>query len=260
MNSPRMSEWYMSSEGKSENYDWTEECQGVTSDGQYWYFPSNNNSKRGIYKMGFKNFSFVDFFPTDGYGDHIGDIDYYNGWIYAPFEPTLQVLMITPDFQSSRMAHLQGADGGPPPQKEFPWCAINPWNSYLYSSDFYDVAQINSYDPNDNFIYKGSLKLQVPLKEVQGGCFSQNGHLYLSSSSSNDIRGYSVLNGAYLGSAAIQVDTSWNVAEEVEGMTIFIGVFNGKPTQVHVILLDNDKPDPDDIFLKHYTVPSPEDL
>ena len=35
--------------GKIYNKDWTEECQGVTTDGKSWYFSSNNNSG-GVWK------------------------------------------------------------------------------------------------------------------------------------------------------------------------------------------------------------------
>jgi hypothetical protein len=103
--------------------------------------------------------------------------------------------------------------------------------------------------------------LQEKLRRIQGAVFSKNGHVLLASNHTDDIRCYSVLNGYYLGRASIQKDGSWNVAEEVEGLTIWEGIsYEGVSTHVHVVLLDNDKPDDDDVYFKHYRVPLAEHL
>ncbi|MFB9733430.1 hypothetical protein [Ornithinimicrobium kibberense] len=69
----------------------------------------------------------------------------------------------------------------------------------------------------------------------------------------------STLNGAYRGSAPVQKDAG--SFEGVEGITIWKDVsYGGQPTQVHVILLDNDWPDGDDAYFKHHRVPTAQTL
>ena len=43
MNSPEVWRWYKSNEEKWIDLAWTEECQDLTTDGQSWYYSSNNN-------------------------------------------------------------------------------------------------------------------------------------------------------------------------------------------------------------------------
>jgi hypothetical protein len=124
------------------------------------------------------------------------------------------------------------------------------------------VTEIHCYDPRNHFAYVKSLPLKGdPLSHVQGGCFSTNGHLYLTSHTTQDIKGYSALNGSYLGS--FHVPSDWSGGEEMEG--IAIGDMICKATRdfvpVHVLVLDNDWPHRDsDIWLKHIAVPTPEFL
>jgi hypothetical protein len=265
---PRVSEWSKANEGVFENEDWTEECQGVTSDGKFWYISSNNNGhwwfpggrKQRIYRFD-RNMALMDQFDTYVAGsNHLGDIDYYQGRIYAALEEPIQVLMVsTSDFSTWSRASLRGPTGGSAPQDHMSWCAINPWNGYLYSSQFDGVAEVFAYDPAHEFtqVPAASIRLEIATDAVQGGCFSNNGHLYLSSNASNDIRGFSALNGAFLGSAAIEVDH--DEGEEVEGVAVWKGVpYDGTPGDVHVILLDNDDTNQDDVFFKHYSAPFPE--
>lgn len=268
MNSPEVSGWQKSGEEKFVGFTWTEECQGVTNDGQFWYFSSNNTNlifedKQRIYKFPENmDAGIEDTFSVGKYGcDHLGGIDCYNGRIYAAMEGPSKVVIINSNFQSASEAKLNGStnNSSPPQGTSFPWCAVNPWNGYLYSSRFNNVTEVYGYDPQDNFKWVTTLQLAIPTNRVQGGCFSKNGHLLLTSDETHDIRCFSVLNGAYLGSAAIQVDAS--TGEEVEGITIWdVQGFGGVPSQVHVILLDNQVTENDDVFFKHYSVPTPENL
>src|SRR4051794_10440201 len=41
MRSPKPEQWTKIAEKEFSNEDWTEECQGVTHDGTYWYMSSN---------------------------------------------------------------------------------------------------------------------------------------------------------------------------------------------------------------------------
>ncbi|MCU7877928.1 MAG: hypothetical protein KZQ84_14205 [Candidatus Thiodiazotropha sp. (ex Lucinoma borealis)] len=270
MQSPQVGQWQKTSESEHANHDWTEECQGVTHDGQHWYISSNKDpiigsAKRRIYKFT-PGMQQVDYFGVDFIGsDHLGGIDHYKGRIYAALEQPAKVMWVTTDFQSSGTDTLKSSSGGSSPQgSSFPWCAVNPWNGLLYSSKFGSadgapIKEIFAYDPADGFKHKKTLELKSGLKRIQGGVFSNNGHLLLASDHTFDIRCYSALNGAFRGSAAIQIDPG--SGEEVEGLTIWKGIsFDGTPAEVHVILLDNDFPSGDDIYFKHYSVPDPDKL
>lgn len=275
MRSPKPDQWTKTAQGEFSNEDWTEECQGVTHDLSYWYLSSNagkssSTGRQRVYRFSLAN-DVVKHVKLSGNGsDHLGAIDYHNGRIYCAMDDPAKIVVIdTPPFTGWWAAPLLGESGGEPPQTRCGWCAVNPWNGRLYS------AQITGSIPGDTlFAYRldlaGKRFLHVPAADivlpekllfVQGAVFSKNGHVLLASEDTSDIRCYSVLNGHYLGRVHIPRDNSWNVAEEVEGLTIWEGIsYDGVATHVHVILLDNDKPDRDDVFFKHYRVPLSDDL
>lgn len=163
-----------------------------------------------------------------------------------------------------RRVQLVGTPNDKSEQGHVPWCAINPWDGFLYTSTFDNVTFINGYsfdESTSTFVYKKSIELRKTSNGVQGGCFSKNGHLILSSNSTNDIRCYSVLNGVFLGSVAIQKENGILYSQEVEGVTTRENItYNKVFAQIHVILLENEEHSGDDIYFKHYSVPNPEFL
>jgi len=267
MYSPEPAQWTKADEGKFYNKDWTEECQGVTHDDTHWYLSSNQAGKQRVYRFSLDN-KVVSHVKLAGNGSgHLGDIDYYDGRIYCAMEQPVKIVIIdAPPFNGWWTAGLKGESGGSPPQGgSCPWCAINPWNGLLYSSTFGDDSpgenKLYAYrfdSVNNNFVHLPSadIVLKERVRRIQGGVFSKNGHVLLASDHTNDIRCYSILNGCYLGRAAIQKDSSTLVQEEVEGLTIWADIsYKGVSTDVHVILLDNDWPGKDDVYFKHYKVP-----
>ena len=280
MKSLRTSNWRQTSHGRFFNLDWTEACQGVTYDGRFWYFsrnfgPGGLKRKQGIYKLK-PNMEQEEFFSVKFLGhDHLGDIDYYNGkiiglntsegLIFAAMEGPEAILVVPTDFHFHSLVTLKGRTiHEPSPQGDsLPWCAINPWNGYLYSSRFgqhKSIDKVFAYSFPD-LTWKATLGLKKPIRHVQGGCFTHNGHLLLTSDHSHDIRCYSALNGGFLGSVPIEVNDSASVREEVEGLTIRKDFASeGRPAEVHVVLLDNDLTSRDDVYFKHYSVPNPDDL
>ncbi|MEI6706983.1 MAG: hypothetical protein WCK96_07585 [Methylococcales bacterium] len=271
MDSPCPETWSIPSEGQFFNHDWTEECQGVTHDDSYWYISSNHEGKQRVYRFSLAN-NVEGYVKLAGNGSgHLGDIDYYQDRIYCAMENPVKILIIdTPPFSGWWSAELTGESGGERPQTtSCPWCAVNPWNGLLYSSNFGDGSgedTLYAYrfdSTNGYFVHLPSadIVLQEKVRRIQGAVFSKNGHVLLASDHTNDIRCYSTLNGYYLGRTSIQKDDSWNVAQEIEGLTIWEDVsYNGVQTHVHVVLLDNDKPDDDDVYFKHYRVPLAEYL
>lgn len=274
LRSPLMGGWTRPNEWEFSNEDWTEECQGITSDGAHWYLCSNKcgwglePELRAIYKFDpsmtllavhpLRSFLESHFGNVQCEGVHVGDIDWYQGIIYIPVENPRGLIRLSDDFVWTSKHDIRGNDGAEPPQGgSFSWCAVNPLNGWLYSSTFDNVNRVFAYDPARDYRHVSTLWLPEMTHRVQGGCFSPNGKLFLASDSSNDIRAFSSLTGAYFGRAPIQVSGS---DEEVEGICYWPMITNGHATQVHVILLDNDDTSADDIWLKHYSSPAPGDV
>lgn len=269
MATPRPDRWLKRAEGQFHNQDWTEECQGVTHDQDSWYLSSNKDGRQGVYRLSLthQQLGFVDL--TGNGSGHLGDIDHHQGRIYCAMEQPVKIIVIEATGPWTWWpVDLRGEQGQDPPQSDCPWCAVHPWNGLLYSSDFGNdapgVSVLRAYrldEPTRQFrhVPAEDITLALPVRRVQGAAFSDNGHVVIASDHTDDIRCFSTLNGAYRGRAPIQKDAS--KFEEVEGITIWKDVsYDGQPTQVHVILLDNDWPDGDDIYFKHYQVPTAQTL
>jgi len=74
---------------------------------------------------------------------------------------------------------------------------------------------------------------------------------------------YNIFNGTYYGRLSFAISPDFPDKEEVEGLAISppnTVKVKGKNVNVHVIILDNDYPDKDDVFFKHAVVPHLGDL
>ncbi len=258
-----------------ENRSWTRECQGVTSDGSYWYISSNNEDARGVHRfaMDMTHRTFVSLAGAGG--DHLGDIDYHDGSLYCAMErPRLLVVLPTARFEvpdaGVSVVELEGSDGGAPPQgNSMPWCAVHR-NGLLYSSGFGREADpvrvVHAYRRGDGGAYRHvpekDIVLDTEVTRIQGGCFSANG-LLLSSDATDDIIAFGLtptqsggMSGAALHREPIRKESRRH--EEVEGIAYLENCrFAGELSNVHLILLDNDFADRDDIFFKHFRIDSP---
>lgn len=267
MNPPLIQSWKNIKTGEHDNEAWTEECQGIVSDGNHWYVVSNNEDIRAIYKftLNFQSISSVGF-PED---HHIGAPGLHDGKIFVPVEGgKAGVWKLDTNLSQLGIFTLGGSSS--PQGGNMPWCAINPWNGLLYSSifgnndpdedDFGNVDKVHAYDPNNNFIHLKDLKLHGQiLHRVQGGCISKNGHLYLACDTVEHEKGhiyaYSMINGSFLGSLELIYDDDVG-AGELESISInHITHTDGQSTYAHVLVLDNDAIT-DDVYLYHFAVPA----
>lgn len=256
MDPPLIEDWTLVHVDNFNNHDWTENCQGIVTDGNFWYVVSNNEKKRAVYKFSL-DFDFIKLAvsPID---QHIGHPALSDGKIYVPVEPpdpneNASIWQLNTEFSTSVIFDLGYTENRNPIGK-MSWCAINPWNSLLYSSVVDNVDHICAYDPKDSFSFKRKLEIEgEKVNSVQGGWFSNNGHLYLSSDDSVDIRGYSALNGKFLGSFGLD----YGDGDEIEGLCVgHIINTAGLSSFVHVIILDNEGTE-DDVFINHFSVPDP---
>jgi Polyglycine hydrolase-like, structural repeat len=261
---PQMSGWSLVADQEIDNEEWTEECQGLTTDGSSWLIASNNEDFRGVHRL---SISFNDHLGKvglpPGAGDHVGDLDFdpATARLYVPVEPKPSVWVLSNQLQTITVAPL-GGGASPPQGGSMPWCAINPWNGWLYSSTFDGVDRVYAYDPANQFTHVSTLVLGGgALNAVQGGCFSPAGHLYLTSGGSGRVHAFDSIDGTPLGSVAVPYSPGGVDGEEMEGIALGHLIHgNGSHSWVHVVILDNDITNRDDVFLKHYCLPNPANL
>ena len=239
---------------------WSNEAQGVTHDANNWYitnkwhihkYPvgrsvsSNSYSRRNNLPHGCK---------------HFGDPTFYGGDMCAPLEggpnPDDRIYVYDTNLNIRRFGRLNH-------QSHAPWVAINPVNGLMYSSDFRTntLRVYNRNFANGSWLTpKYSITLDRHLNGIQGGVFSQNGYLYLTTSGGQagihvfDIRGSRARRVRFIGPNGYK--PGFPNYEEVEGITLW-DLDNGRAPgisgQIHWILLDNDSGQ-DDIYFKHIRV------
>ncbi|MBN1636569.1 MAG: hypothetical protein JW920_08650 [Deltaproteobacteria bacterium] len=203
--------------GDREN-GWSDNLQGVTQDSDNWFFTQKErlwkfpithhlgekvttaDLTRGILKK-----SIPSLLKSEGY-DHFGDLDFYRGILLVPMEGRTPIIVAV--FKASNLEYLGYVELTE--QKKAGWCAVNPIDGYLYSSNSLVKASdpiykyrvnwdrvasgqlpqspgtANSHDAASARLERvGKLKLfdefgdSLELKTMQGGVFSHSGCLYL---------------------------------------------------------------------------------
>ncbi|MFN2495748.1 MAG: hypothetical protein ABR608_07560 [Pseudonocardiaceae bacterium] len=240
-----------------ENTDYSHEAQGVTTDGGAWYLVSNGskvlrkmNDRAGLIREVA--------IPQGRAGAHVGAPGYYDGWVYVPVQGPYGVWRATADLSRSEWFPL--AVGA---LDLFPWCAVNPLNGRLYTSDSniakrrtpvlfaYDRNTMERRPEDDIRLTPGP----IPLESVQGGHFTPRGRVLLCGSGPNRVHCFSTLTGHCFGSQNLGDFGSF--ASEMESVTVRPWQFGDTPAPVHLLELDNDWPT-DDCYLHSYWVPQPD--
>ncbi|MER6434394.1 FG-GAP repeat protein, partial [Streptomyces sp900105245] len=263
--SPSSWQWASSHTRRYNNHDWTEEAQGITTDGLNWYVTSNNGSGKRLYKFGPDfprgNGTIVSSISLPGGEGHLGppSFDATRKQIVMAVEPASVWAVDASSMKTKKFARLGG--NGPTPQKtSIPWVAVSPIDGMLYSSvygdkgsaDFPSADRINVYDPDNSFNFVRSIKLAEPSYAVQGGFISKTGHIYLSSEKDHTVRGYSLKYGSFLGAREVDMDDTRD--GEMEGLTSSSSYIwgEGDESQIAVLLLDNDDLSQDDIIIQFF--------
>lgn len=279
---------------------WSEELQGVTHDVAHWYFAQKQRLLRfavtsdinadldevphlevrlpehdvdGLVLGPGRSDTWP--FLEAGRYHHFGDLDCFGGHLFVPLESELdpplppKVLVFDTDLQHIATANLDQ-------QASAPWCAINPLTGILYSSEF-NAAQLTVYRPfldGERFTLQplGRFDLRSRdgspnrrLDRMQGGAFSENGHLYLVSDFGRfgGVFGFDMLTGREMSHLPVDyqatIDFGFGVApwpkQELEGLTLWdvdAVTAPGIHGQVHLIMIDNSGSGDDDLYFKHY--------
>jgi len=257
MTDPEVGQWFEAGTAfYSENTGFSEEAQGMTTDGAFWYFSSNGDKTVRKFDNSAQQLGrFV--VPPSARGGHVGPASYYDGWLYVPIEGPTRVFKIsTTNFPSSQteLHPVTTVDG------HLAWCAVNPLNGRLYTAQF-DIPQggmLFSYDRNtlerhpEDDINLGPTPF--PMDSIQGGVFTARGRVILVSSGPNAAFVFSARTGFCFG--AKELGDFGSSGSEVESVTVRDWVFNGGlRATVHILELDNDFWSEDDAYLHSYSVP-----
>ena len=179
-------------------FDYNVSSQGVTNDGEYFYFSGNKNLGKADMKTGEISRIMTDAIPQilkDKGCNHIGGLSCYNGMVYAAIEDG-------PDYNNSFIAlydaetleftgtyyelphelHLEGV----------PWCAIDVERNYLYTAEWKeepedkmgDSSVLNVFNLSDMSLVK-TVPLSEPIYRIQGAEMF-GGKLYMSCDELND--------------------------------------------------------------------------
>lgn len=261
-------------------HDWTDQIDGVTSDGRYWYISTETRIWRVPLSAGldrdlgdYPNIGIV----WPGF-DHIGDIDYYagDGRIYVALE------------QNKSGNHMRGVGildrslnnlgSYLLPNDNCSWVAVNPQDGYLYTAPTFDTVSELRYYNRNNGVKHGTLKLRdasdnlVSITRVQGGAFSSTGKLYMVSDARGDhsqggIWGFDVMRpgiATRVAHMAVNYEERWApwpwddkyTGDELQGITI-LDLDNGAAPsiggQIHMMMIDVDGAT-DDVYFKHYRI------
>lgn len=279
---------------------WSDECQGVTTDGRHWYisqrgwlwkFPvsfdlntgiSADNLPQGVVRVGIPK-------ELKDWGcNHFGDGDYFEGILAFPIDGGPKPVIAF--FDAGSMNYLGHVELMM--QVNAQWCAVNPFDRYLYSSNndginvlnqyriFWELAGQSSYPKKPGNAPYNLHQLepfgQVALKEgngvgyvinsLEGGAFSSKHNLLYISSDKRGYRGIILFNpetGLIMHKYKVNYDPDvdgcrfcWG--EQLKGLTIWEFTEPPYPPGIvgnlHLIMIDNVGRDDDDLYFKHFSV------
>ncbi|WP_324680483.1 hypothetical protein [Hymenobacter sp. GOD-10R] len=267
---------------------WTEEVQGVIWDGAHWLFSSNgsgspsvNPSPKAIYTFNGNNGKFKSpdqtFVINPAGINHIGPMYYQGNILYVEHWIGEQASLLTYQNNNGTLSYqnrinIESIKGG-----RVGVVGIDFENGVVYTCPVGLVIPelyIHKFSPDHTAItYTGkTLPLNPILDEdcyVQGGFFSPNGHLYISSGrggiSSNYqyIYCYSAISGKRINRIEVLAEkkggfTGIQAKQELEGICYAPVTRGGKAVQIHAVLLENIAVSKDNIFFKSFVASEPD--
>lgn len=289
MRNPRVSEWtWRAVIFQKFNTAWSEEAQGVTTDGYDWFLTSNSKNYKSViqFDQGFGILARLDL--TDQ-GAHVSAADWFDGRIYVPLEKNQDSIWTAWTEQNQGETWELGlfsdiSVGTTTRSNDTSYCAVNPLNGRLYTSPWNDgPLHMFAYDlefangeavrrPEDD-IFLGDPDREFT--DIQGGVFTKGGRIILVrgteawwdiGSGTQTLFCFSAITGDFLGSRDLNPDLDNRGGDsdgrEVESVTVSPRwlVSDGRRIDVHVFELLNNETRYDDCFLHSFSVPNPDEL
>lgn len=212
-------------------FDYHASSQGVTNDGEYFYFSGNKNLGKADIKTGEITLLMADAIPAELKEkgcNHIGGLSYYNGYVYAAVEDGpdyLNSFIVLYDAENLEYSgifyelphelHIEGV----------PWCAVDAERNYLYTAEWTNATVLNVFDLETMKLVK-TVPLSEPIDRIQGAEMF-GGKLYMSCDELNDMKRILCLD---VESGKVETAFTRNVGEvfEAEGITVYADE-NGEP-------------------------------
>lgn len=152
-----------------------ERAQGVTTDGDAWYF----SGKSTLVKIAFDNqtvlaynYSAIPEEFKENYGSaHIGGISYCDGYIYAPLEDSKVWEHPIIAVYNAQTLEFTGTYAELPNDimtRGMSWLACDKENGLIYSSHSKTADEIHCFDL-ETFKYVKSIKTSQTVERIQGG-------------------------------------------------------------------------------------------
>jgi hypothetical protein len=248
--------------------------QGIAQDGGYWFITQQDRIWRLPMTLELsaarERRPAVRTAPIPEEGiEHLGDCDAHDGSVYVAMEgtdpPRIGVFDLGLEFRFSAPVpgqHSQDAGAANP------WCAVNPVDQLLYSSQF-NTDRLRAYRPR---VTNGSLDLEhvrdvvltaedgapLRLQRVQGGTFTRHGHLYVTSDTrEGGLMGFDPASGRRHLHRPMSPRSDAREEDFIEGLTatdLSGGAVPWMRGVLHVLMFDGSVPRPDYVWLRHLDV------
>ncbi len=212
-------------------FDYQVTSQGVTNDGEYFYFSGNKHLAKADMETGEIFLISTDAIPEalkEKGCNHIGGLSYYNGYVYAAVEDGpdyLNSFIVLYDAETLEFTgtyyelphelHIEGV----------PWCAVDVERNYLYTAEWSNATVLNVFSLDDMSLVK-TVRLSEPIDRIQGAEMF-DGKLYMSCDEENDMKRIFTLD---VETGEVEVCFARNIGKgfEAEGLTVFADE-NGEP-------------------------------
>lgn len=211
--------------------DYQATSQGVTNDGEFFYFSGNEMLGKADMESGeifLINTNPIPEELKDKGCNHIGGLSCYNGYIYAAVEDGpdyLNSFIVLYDAETLEFSgtyyelphelHIEGV----------PWCVVDVERNYLYTAEWTNATVLNVFSLDDMSLVK-TIPLSEPIDRIQGAEMF-DGKLYMSCDELNDMKRIFTLD---VETGKVEVCFTRNIGEafEAEGLTVFADE-NGDP-------------------------------
>lgn len=236
--------------------------QGVAHTDSHWYFSNSHFiMKIPVDHDVQTSADYPTFWLNRRYYDHIGDIDIANNFIYVPVEdnggggnrPKIVFLDANMNPIGEGQLTLPTSDR----VESAPWVAVNPVDGLLYTSNFniqnsygqrlraYRIHKSTSGAPislsfEKEITLRNARGEPTTVNHVQGGVFSQMGHLYLVTDDDRPgVHGFNIKSGYDQGSEKLFFEVARANDQELEGIDIWDrddGISPHITGQIHVLM------------------------
>jgi hypothetical protein len=142
---PRLGGWRNPSRGRAENEAFSEEAQGIGTDGDRWFLSSNaGDGREGLYRLTWDLRIGARLHSPFKRKTHIGALGVHDGWVYVGIEDPDGVWKVSTDFRRSSFLRYEPQQGDD--DDMFSWCDVKPYNDLnpdnvlIYTCAFADVG------------------------------------------------------------------------------------------------------------------------